>query len=188
MAVNGGMAMDHPAGLSRPADKMLKQVTWPVLSGEMPPLAGSFEPRPETGFSAAAGLPGRAVPVGEFSAREAVNYLATRLARESDQRTGVVDLVSALGGLPLALAQAASVIIDSGISCADYQLRFADRRRQASAAGPAVTGGGPTTADGGSAATGGEPAAGRPVTGDQPPVSGGEPMGTEGEPMATVSA
>src|SRR5205814_7459103 len=54
---NGGMAMDHPAGLSRPADKMLKQVTWPVLSGEMPPLAGSFEPRPETGFSAAAGLP-----------------------------------------------------------------------------------------------------------------------------------
>src|SRR5437763_14728117 len=57
MAVNGGMAMDHPAGPSRSADKMLKPVTWPVLSGEMPPLAGSFEPRPETGFSPAAGLP-----------------------------------------------------------------------------------------------------------------------------------
>jgi tetratricopeptide (TPR) repeat protein len=259
------MAMDQPPGQSRVTDKILKRVTWPVLAGELPPLAESFEPRPETGsglsglpagqtavltfpdqatseplaamggtgktqlavatarslwrsgavdlvswvpassrdailtgyvqaFDAigvhdprddaetvavkflawlaetsrpwlvalddladpadleglwprgagrvllttrlpadSLGGPGRMiVPVGDFSPREAVSYLATRLSKESDQHTGVVDLVTALGGLPVALAQAASMIIDSGIGCAEYQWRFADRRRQMS--------------------------------------------------------
>lgn len=262
------MALERTAGQSRVTDKILKQVTWPVLAGELPPLAESFEPRPEsasglsglrpgqtavltlpdqaaseplaamggtgktqlavacarslwrtgavdlvswvpassrdailTGYVQAfdaigvhdptddaeivaakflawlaetsrpwlvvlddladladleglwprgvgrvllttrlpadsLGGPGRTiVPIGNFSPREAVSYLATRLSKESDQRMGAVDLVSALDGLPVALAQAASVIIDSGIGCAEYQRKFADRMRQMSSDG-----------------------------------------------------
>ncbi len=267
MAAKDSMAREVPAGPSRDPDKVLKQVTWPVLSGEVPPLAEPFSPRPETGFGRLAGLPpgqtavltpaeqngsqplaamggtgktqlavasarsfwrsgaagllawvpassrdavltgyaqafdaigvhdprddaetvaakflgwlagtslpwlvvlddlaeladleglwprgtacrtlittrlpgdslsgpGRTVvPVGEFSSREAVTYLATRLSRESDQRVGVVDLITELGGLPVALGQAASMIIDSGIDASEYRLKFADRRRQIS--------------------------------------------------------
>ena len=48
--------------------------------------------------------------VGGFSRREALGYLNTRLTGFPDQRIEALDLAEDLGGLPVALAQAAAVI------------------------------------------------------------------------------
>ena len=62
------------------------------------------------------------VPVGFFSAREALGYLAERTCADSDQRRGAVDLVKTLDGEPLALAQASAVIANSmTMTCWDYR-------------------------------------------------------------------
>ena len=54
------------------------------------------------------------VPVPAFSTREALNYIMGRLVADTDQRLGAMALVEELGGEPLALAQAATVIVGSG--------------------------------------------------------------------------
>jgi tetratricopeptide (TPR) repeat protein len=72
----------------------------------------------------------RVVQIGTFSPRESVNYLAGRLAGDPDQRTGVLDLATDLGGLPLALAQAAALMIDSRTGCRDYRISYAERKRR----------------------------------------------------------
>jgi len=70
----------------------------------------------------------RVVPVGSFSVREALNSLTERLSVNPVQRQGAIDLVEALGREPLALAQAASVLASSNLTCRDYRVLFFDRR------------------------------------------------------------
>jgi len=72
----------------------------------------------------------RVIPVTAFSTREALNYIMGRLVADTDQRFGAMDLVGELGGEPLALAQAAAVIVGSGLTCLDYRDLFARRRAQ----------------------------------------------------------
>jgi tetratricopeptide (TPR) repeat protein len=77
----------------------------------------------------------RVVQIGTFSPRESVSYLAARLAGDPDQRTGVLDLATDLAGLPLAVAQAASMMIDSRIGCREYRLGYGERKRRMTADG-----------------------------------------------------
>lgn len=72
----------------------------------------------------------RAVPITEFSRREALSYLLGRLAEDRDQRAGAMDLVDHLGGEPLALAQASAVIESSSLSCRDYLDHLTRKRSQ----------------------------------------------------------
>lgn len=79
--------------------------------------------------------PGREmINVGVFDPEESVAYLRAKL-RDAvrDGRVppnaldGARELAAELGHLPLALAQAAAVVLDEGISCAVYLAQFADR-------------------------------------------------------------
>lgn len=83
------------------------------------------------------------VPVGFFSAREALNCLTERLSVNSTQRRGAMDLIEALGREPLAVAQASSVLANSTLTYRDYRDYFARRRQQI---GVAVGGAPPATA------------------------------------------
>ncbi|MFI9812893.1 hypothetical protein [Saccharothrix variisporea] len=72
----------------------------------------------------------KVVPVGVFTREEAAGYLVERLS--VDPRHDVSDLealAEALGGHPLALAQAAAFLIDTGLTVPAYLDRLADRRR-----------------------------------------------------------
>ncbi|HEY2262360.1 MAG TPA: tetratricopeptide repeat protein [Streptosporangiaceae bacterium] len=80
----------------------------------------------------AAGGP-RAAPVGGFSRREVLAYLGGRLAGFPDQRAEVLELGAELDGLPLALAQAAAVMIVNQLSCRDYRGRLGERREHMTA-------------------------------------------------------
>ena len=77
----------------------------------------------------------RVLAVPGFSTREALNYLSGRLTTDPDQRSGAIGLAGELGGEPAALAQAAAVIVSSGIRCREYRDCFARRRAQLAAAG-----------------------------------------------------
>ena len=77
----------------------------------------------------------RVLAVPAFSTREALNYLSGRLTTDPDQRSGAIGLAGELGGEPAALAQAAAVILSSGIRCREYRDYFARRRAQLAAAG-----------------------------------------------------
>ena len=83
-----------------------------------------------------------AVAVPAFSIREALGYLSGRLTTDPDQRSGAIDLAGELGCDPAALAQAAAVIISTGICCREYRDYIIDRRSQpAGAGGPASVAG-----------------------------------------------
>lgn len=62
-----------------------------------------------------------------FKAKEARNYLVSRLHGRLDALEGSEELADSLGYLPLALSQAAELILDHGITCEEYRRRFADR-------------------------------------------------------------
>ena len=82
------------------------------------------------------------LPVGFFSAREALSYLAQRTSADSDQRRGAVDLVKTLHGEPLALAQASAVIANTTTTCRDYReylLRQQDRIQAALGKAPSAS-------------------------------------------------
>ncbi len=64
-----------------------------------------------------------------FSRREAVGYLNTRLVSFPDQRIEALDLAADIGGLPLAIAQAAAVIIVAEGTCREYRAEYAQRLR-----------------------------------------------------------
>jgi Tetratricopeptide repeat len=82
------------------------------------------------------------VVVPAFSIREALGYLSGRLTTDPDQRSGAIDLAGELGCEPAALAQAAAVIISTGIRCQEYRDYFVDRRSQSAEAGePAAAAG-----------------------------------------------
>ena len=74
--------------------------------------------------------PGRtAYGVAGFSRREAVGYLNSRLVSFPDQRVEALDLVEDIDGLPIAIAQAAAVIIVAESTCRDYRTEYAQRLR-----------------------------------------------------------
>jgi DNA-binding SARP family transcriptional activator len=73
------------------------------------------------------------VDLGVYEPREAEQYLTERLSgaqTRGDVLDGAPDLAVTLGFLPLALTQAAAVILDDGLTCAQYQIRFTDRSRR----------------------------------------------------------
>ena len=79
----------------------------------------------------ASGRPGmRVVPVEFFSVREALSCLTGRLSADPVQRNGAIELIEDLGREPLALAQAASVVANSTLTCRDYREYFARRWQQ----------------------------------------------------------
>lgn len=67
------------------------------------------------------------VPVGGFSPREALAYLSSKLTDYVDQRIEALDLCEDLGGLPLAIAQAAEVVNARGLSCREYRAQLTER-------------------------------------------------------------
>jgi tetratricopeptide (TPR) repeat protein len=71
-----------------------------------------------------------ALPVGLFNSREALSCVMERLSANSAQRIGAIDLVSAMGSEPVALAQASAVIASSALSCHHYRDYFAGRHKQ----------------------------------------------------------
>ena len=74
--------------------------------------------------------PGRiAYGVPGFSRREAVGYLSSRLVSFPDQRIEALDLAEDIDGLPIAIAQAAAVIIVAESTCRDYRVEYAKRVR-----------------------------------------------------------
>jgi len=75
----------------------------------------------------------RAVELGPFSDRESLNYLSTKLQADRDQWTGALDLAADLGFLPIALAQAGTLMAYSGIGCREYRTRIAGWRQHLSA-------------------------------------------------------
>ena len=72
----------------------------------------------------------RAVEVGPFSPREALAYLSSKLHADPDQWIGALDLAGDLGYLPIALAQAAALMADTGLDCREYRARVADRMQR----------------------------------------------------------
>jgi hypothetical protein len=68
------------------------------------------------------------IDVNLFTPSEAESYLGAKLAAYPDLRYGADRLAQDLGYLPLALAQAATFLIDRGLTCVQYAERFADRR------------------------------------------------------------
>ena len=86
----------------------------------------------------------RAVELGPFSDRESLAYLSTRLQADRDQWTGALDLAADLGFLPIALAQAGTLMAYTGIDCRDYRTRMAEWRQHLGAGNgtspPAVAG------------------------------------------------
>jgi tetratricopeptide (TPR) repeat protein len=70
-----------------------------------------------------------AYAVPGFSRREAVGYLNTRLVSFPDQRIEALDLAEDIQGMPLAIAQAASVIAVAEGTCREYRAEYAQRRR-----------------------------------------------------------
>jgi NB-ARC domain len=72
------------------------------------------------------------IEVGVYAVEESVAYLQQRLGPllehlPADALEQAAGLAADLGCLPLGLAQAAAVIIDQAISCAEYRAWFADR-------------------------------------------------------------
>jgi tetratricopeptide (TPR) repeat protein len=65
--------------------------------------------------------------VARFSRREALGYLNTRLAGFPDQRIEALDLAEDLGGLPIALAQAAAVVTVTESTCREYRAEYVAR-------------------------------------------------------------
>jgi hypothetical protein len=87
---------------------------------------------------------GQVINVDVFLPAESSAYLRDRLSAGTGWPTGVLDqasdLASDVGQLPLALAQAAAVILDDGITCAAYRDLLGDRTRTLADLFPAASG------------------------------------------------
>jgi tetratricopeptide (TPR) repeat protein len=73
------------------------------------------------------------IPVGLMSRREALAYVNSRLNEHPDQRIEALDLAEDLDGLPLALAQATSVMGARGMGCRQYRTHLGQRRKHMTA-------------------------------------------------------
>jgi hypothetical protein len=93
-----------------------------------------------------AAVPGQAavINVGVFTGAEAAAYLSAKLSGVSGLPARVLDevegLAEDLGRLPLALAHAAAVIINDGITCVAYRGLLSDRTRPLTEIFPATPG------------------------------------------------
>ncbi|WP_069766903.1 tetratricopeptide repeat protein [Streptomyces sp. LUP30] len=104
-----------------------------VLSGLWPPAAQSAtggQVLVTTRLRAAAldGSDRQVVPIGTFTEPEARAYLAARLGDRVTDPTVADGLAEGLGRLPLALAQAATYIVNEDIDIRDYQALLAGKR------------------------------------------------------------
>ncbi|MFE5197936.1 NB-ARC domain-containing protein, partial [Streptomyces sp. NPDC056601] len=75
----------------------------------------------------------RLVTLGLFTTQEAASYLTAALAahnRHNEPTDQINGLAADLGHLPLALAQAAAYINDTGLTCASYRKLFADQKEK----------------------------------------------------------
>ncbi|MEV4137520.1 NB-ARC domain-containing protein [Dactylosporangium sp. NPDC049742] len=80
---------------------------------------------------------GTVIDVGVFTPAESAAYLTAKLDRaDPDAATLAADL----GHLPLALAQAAALIVDDALTCAEYRALFADRTSRLADLFPNATG------------------------------------------------
>ncbi|MGZ2361731.1 tetratricopeptide repeat protein [Streptomyces sp. 372A] len=82
--------------------------------------------------AALTGVGRRLVTVGLFTPQESAAYLSAVLAAHSchEPTEQINSLAADLGHLPLALAQAASYIIDTDLTCASYRQLLTDRIRK----------------------------------------------------------
>ncbi len=69
----------------------------------------------------------RVIPVPGLSRREALDYVASRLTENPDQRIEALDLAEDLDGLPLGLAQATAVMSARRQGCREYRALLAER-------------------------------------------------------------
>lgn len=90
----------------------------PIHPSDMAKLAG---------MAALSGIEPHVCHVGQFSPREALNYLAARLQHEAHDRGQAADLAADLHHVPLALNLASSTIIGSTLDCAEYRNTLARR-------------------------------------------------------------
>ncbi|MFE5519878.1 tetratricopeptide repeat protein, partial [Streptomyces virginiae] len=86
--------------------------------------------------AALAGHGRRTIEVGLFTAAEALTYLTTSLAGRDESADELTALADDLGHLPLALAQAAAYLLDTGDTVADYRRLLADRTTTLADAAP----------------------------------------------------
>ncbi|MGW4506834.1 tetratricopeptide repeat protein [Streptomyces sp. NPDC004436] len=86
--------------------------------------------------AALAGHGRRTIEVGLFSAAEALTYLTTALTGRNEPSEELTALADDLGHLPLALAQAAAYLIDTGDTVAEYRRLLADRTTTLADAAP----------------------------------------------------
>ena len=104
-----------------------------VLSALWPPLTptGRTVVTSRRRDAALAGDGRQLIEFAPFDPGRAVAYLEARLVGQPDRLRGVEGLCSALGYLPIALAQASAYLLDSPGSgdCAAYRDRITDRRR-----------------------------------------------------------
>lgn len=75
-------------------------------------------------------LGGRICQVGPFSPREALTYLASRLADDTDQRAEALDLAGDVGWQPLPLGLATASIMGTTLGCRGYRQRFSARKAE----------------------------------------------------------
>ena len=81
--------------------------------------------------AAAAAHNPRAVELGVFSPREALNYLFTNARLDVGQRAGAFDLATELGCSPVALRHAAAFLTATELDCSQYHAHFSERRQAA---------------------------------------------------------
>ncbi len=99
-----------------------------ALAGLWPPVtpAGHVVVTTQRAESSLQSADRRLLPVPVFTVEEASAFLARRLP--PDAMGGAAELAEDLGYLPLALAQAASYIVDRDLDCEQYRDRLAGRR------------------------------------------------------------
>ncbi|WP_327003213.1 tetratricopeptide repeat protein [Dactylosporangium sp. NBC_01737] len=109
---------------------VLDDLTDPAdLQGLWPPVTPTGATIVTTRRRDTALLAGRAlIDVGVFTPGQAVGYLHSRLGDQPHRLDEAAELAADLGGLPLALAQAAAYIADQDLTCAGYRRRLTRRR------------------------------------------------------------
>lgn len=122
--------LDWLAETGRPWLAVLDDLSDPAALEGLWPYGGSGRVvvttnRPDTALRAPSP---RVVQVGPFSPREGTNYLSARLHTDPDQWIGALDLAADLGFLPIAVAQAGTLMADTGIGCREYRGLIAERR------------------------------------------------------------
>lgn len=122
---------------------VLDDLTTPsILRGLWPPTCDSGATLVTTRRRDAAlvGAQRKHIPVGTFQEIESVRYLSEKLISNGREETSeeLGRLARDLDYLPVALAQSAAYLIDSGLGCSQYRELLADRRRSLSELVPDV--------------------------------------------------